>query len=969
MFATLMIPVELRRDDDAEDEDFPRTGRSGRVHAAVSLAWDETQETLCLGLNKELRLTQEECAWQVMVSTSTVIAVLVPNDEQQPITADAMIVVRPPVALTHTGAEAMWHGLFCVPVAKNFVKLCQNYDEHADIFTQSFARDGAGTNSRLAAHAFATLYPSALSTDKKCELHGMKLNQTAVSQLAGKRLLGQIFSLSLMFRSATQYFLRLTYSVESFVKSRIIIRSGAPPHEAAAYTQAIISVVTDSSDTKRLNTVNYDDTPDASSMPTNSPTIIEWWHELSRWLNGCWWLDSGHCVHYTTSMITPEYTAKVVTRVARALRNTVFYRKPKIPASNKWTQLTDCVCWIVLSVAPHNLLSHLYAFALNAISLTIQTEAARFHKQQGFHTHEQALNWHAVQGKRMNEGRCMYESQDALMKLWIMMIALEVLHFYATWLILRGGSAHDAKLPPPLLCLVNLIWSPFIVMRQYFAGCLQGYGPRVLLLIRRAGTSSVREWITTNPTQARQFRRTILTADAWTYRRQEQEFTRWPWRAASIADMRIPFAERLATATQWLSERCRFCLDEFFCRRFVQRFAVSAMEFVSDRFYISVILEWARSVLVHIGGVETRHARNRQGSTTGQTWVNFVTRYVNREAQSIRSIRAQMWRIARREDTARTPTLMPSLDGSFMRRISSARRSKTPFEVFSVYESVRRRLNNEKAYVTTKEFPLVMKRKWVDLTSDDTAKFTAISDATQSIAKAYQTNRKQNQIVLAHQSSADSVGEPARHANPMLNLLNEWIASPVIGMPEFGSAPALPVPTQRTPFVHADVYNAVLSQSVGKAESVRENYKFLISAIGTGANLPAAMPFPKNVPYPKQCSALCVTREPKLSHAFATRFLGALDTFRKGICEPISIPLHDIVIVFEVSAHFDSDLFTDAHFATLSACSGAAGGNKPTFTFHNLQPLGTWAFEAYVGMVLELTYQRKIQSRSVGMTA
>ena len=189
MNVAFTIPMELRRGRDDDDPHTPmelRRGRPARSHAAINLAWDETQETLSLGLNRDLTLTQEECAWQVMISTSTLAAFVVPYDGAMPIDGDAIMAVRPPIALTHTGADAMWHGLYCTPSARTFEQRCEHIDEHADVVTYCYCRDGAASNSKLTAHTSRTVNRRKLTSDKVCELHSLKLSQTAVSQLGGK---------------------------------------------------------------------------------------------------------------------------------------------------------------------------------------------------------------------------------------------------------------------------------------------------------------------------------------------------------------------------------------------------------------------------------------------------------------------------------------------------------------------------------------------------------------------------------------------------------------------------------------------------------------------------------------------------------------------------------------------------------------------------------------------------------------
>ena len=89
----------------------------------------------------------------------------------------------------------------------------------------------------------------------------------------------------------------------------------------------------------------------------------------------------------------------------------------------------------------------------------------------------------------------MYDDMNILASMMILCMMMETLHYYATWLIVRGRSAQDARSAPPLLDLTNPQYSPIIAVRQHLAGLMHGLGSRIQVLIRRSGCSSVREFI------------------------------------------------------------------------------------------------------------------------------------------------------------------------------------------------------------------------------------------------------------------------------------------------------------------------------------------------------------------------------------------------------------------------------------------------------------------------------------------
>ena len=52
-------------------------------------------------------------------------------------------------------------------------------------------------------------------------------------------------------------------------------------------------------------------------------------------------------------------------------------------------------------------------------------------------------------------------------------------------------------------------------------------------------------------------------------------------------------------------------------------------------FWHTVFFSWACSVLLTTTQVETRHSRNKKGSTKQVRWGDFVARYITREASTI----------------------------------------------------------------------------------------------------------------------------------------------------------------------------------------------------------------------------------------------------------------------------------------------------------------------------------------------
>jgi hypothetical protein len=266
-------------------------------------AWDETLTVLALGFDKHLNLNQQRTSWQVMVSLSTIALSVVPADLDKPIYSDSMSVARPPVTLSNTAAAAMWHGLIKIPAAKPFVDACRGFDEHADLAFHTWCRDGAGANSKLTAHLCRSFCTRTLTADKICDLHALKLCLVAVSAVIGSKFTARLYSLALMFRSTTQFFLRLVYSVQEFVETSLEFVKGSPPGDAVFYHNLVIAYVARSprslfehgADVSRNRYVGTNWEANSYVSRTHAARIAAW-RELALLLNGRWWVNG--MVHY-----------------------------------------------------------------------------------------------------------------------------------------------------------------------------------------------------------------------------------------------------------------------------------------------------------------------------------------------------------------------------------------------------------------------------------------------------------------------------------------------------------------------------------------------------------------------------------------------------------------------------------------------------------------------------------------------
>ena len=140
---------------------------------------------------------------------------------------------------------------------------------------------------------------------------------------------------------------------------------------------------------------------------------------------------------------------------------------------------------------------------------------------------------------------------------------------------------------------------------------MSGHCPLVEIIYRRAKCKTVAEWIDKCPQQAIELRQMSLTAATWTRKRLCRQYETWPFRIALLADVRATLEERLKVAGEVVGVRCLRCLDDFFTRRLRINFPLlTALDLATNHLYTTGIFNWAVTVLIHIGLLETKHARN-----------------------------------------------------------------------------------------------------------------------------------------------------------------------------------------------------------------------------------------------------------------------------------------------------------------------------------------------------------------------
>ena len=492
------------------------------TYSISTISFDETLHRLSLNVDEVLNPEQQRSAWHVLVAIVGMRCGKILVDG--PPRASSMRVVRPPIVVVNTGAPCVYHGLFRSTISKPYEDVCTTLDEAASqgnhMSMRNFTRDGASSNSKLTAHA-SRIHGSTLTSDKVCSLHTQKTIETScvVADADGIKRTGRLYSFSLLLAMGG-YFMRMLLAVQTVVELNLEMRSGPPPRDARAYGELVVEFILahheeheTSAQNKQRHRKNFGGKYKRFFRNNGQPYSRRFLYELLDLLNGRWWEDL--LVHHCTGpQCCDNYNrAECVRKIVLAFRKSMLRGQPKNPASNKWDKLYPCCLWLSALAWVHNLLQRIYIQAFGALETQVLASATATLGGSIVDVHvTQNINWHAVAGSRMTQSRAMISCRQS--QLWTMMmcIVLAPMHFFNKWL-LGADSIHKVPHPASSLCdLVHMVYSPILIVRQYFSLLLTGRPPTLSLLFRRAGCDTFLQWIARHPRDAMLFRRLVRTA-------------------------------------------------------------------------------------------------------------------------------------------------------------------------------------------------------------------------------------------------------------------------------------------------------------------------------------------------------------------------------------------------------------------------------------------------------------------------
>ena len=179
-----------------------------------------------------------------------------------------------------------------------------------------------------------------------------------------------------------------------------------------------------------------------------------------------------------------------------------------------------------------------------------------------------------------------------------------------------GHARTDYSHYPGVLNEVNPSCSVVLRRMQYYSSLLRGTGSRLVMLWARCGASSFQDWVSKSPLQARAFRRVLLCAAAWLYRRCFLPLQKQPWQLFGLGDDRRG-ADHDAIALAFLATKP--CCKTVGLARDLQEGGITLAELQTAEF-ARFMFASASSSCLSIAAVERQHALDRRIAHPRSPW-------------------------------------------------------------------------------------------------------------------------------------------------------------------------------------------------------------------------------------------------------------------------------------------------------------------------------------------------------------
>lgn len=192
--------------------------------------------------------------------------------------------------------------------------------------------------------------------------------------------------------------------------------------------------------------------------------------------------------------------------------------QPEVPAPGKWTKLGSVLSFLLLGFNCCHALGPVFEASVEAMHLVQRKTVDKKEDEDLDPALSSNIYWSKVNGKRAKNALTLTGSPSVRFHVLSLAVAQEVTRFLTNWHLKANSRQNHASLEaPPLLDVVNPLFSPYILALQYLTSLLRDAGGRVLLVC--PAYSSVLDWEGCESSDVRVFRRVIMHVSGWIYRR------------------------------------------------------------------------------------------------------------------------------------------------------------------------------------------------------------------------------------------------------------------------------------------------------------------------------------------------------------------------------------------------------------------------------------------------------------------
>lgn len=627
------------------------------MFAIVTTRSDETGERLAYTGIAGTHGHQTSSVWQVLISRFVFVF-------GSAFASYTFEFVCPPIPVLNTDAESLWYALESHPSLQMALALKRALFQAADWAIDINEFDAASSNLRFHAFKMESCEQRTLAEQMLCHNHQNKLIEIAMLKAIGYHLLMSLYSLSLFLRMGG-YFVRIIAGVREVVRDASEVRAAPAPEfvqvQAAAFAEEFSDMLLTNytpSESKarrrarqprpgvreRVDEDVMDSESDAGAPqqdveaqgPGGPPrrdrkaSLRKALAQFFAIFNGM--VSEGRLVHYCRGQQCCATLAATHSKMVAAILGLVLRRIPGTPSATKWTKLGPCLDATLLGQL-HGLWPKLFSTAF--ARLTFATDMKEAEVADIDPEVRSELTWHQVAGTRYKKATRLVRSEVDNEKLRIASVTMEPIRFLTRW-FLRCSREHHAPRIPYLCSACNPKFSPVTVAAQHFTALLFGSASRLRILYGMRGCQSFLEWARLYSESADVLRRAILVGLSGLRKRHAKPLESWPWRLTSLCDPRASNGEKNSIASQFVAAKA-CCLPFGFARRVHGR--IRGVDDLLSEGFQATMWGLGRVVQMTVAGIEHRHARSRRRRTPDTAWHNFVVRYVNEEAKTLKVMR------------------------------------------------------------------------------------------------------------------------------------------------------------------------------------------------------------------------------------------------------------------------------------------------------------------------------------------